>query len=266
MSVRYNSDDLRKWAAFSGDYNPIHFEREAAARLGLQDIVVHGMLAMLPLKSTLDSVSVDLYPRGARWTASLLNPVPLGSPSHVEFERSGTTGGKAAFSLSSGAGGARFIKGSVLPAVFDEIALAEKGETTLVPANEVAEKAKEFRADYPDISKLWVFLDALIFYLYVKRNSANVFAVEIRDYLARAGNGQELSRSDLLVVHATHTVTISPQLLRRPLAEPLPRVEYGARGKDMIQNAGALYGVVEFSVYLDGEPGLVIEMGLMAKS
>ncbi len=265
MSVRFHADDLKKWAAFSGDYNPIHFEREAAARLGLEDVVVHGMLAMLPLKTGLDNVSAEHYPQGARWSASLLNPVPLAAPSQAKVDDSGA-GGKAAFSLSSGAGDTRFIKGAFLPAVFDDLVPAQKGDVAFVPAEEADEKAREFRADYPQASRLWVFLDALVFCLYVKRNSANVFSVELKEYLARAGGGRDIALADLLVVHATHTVTISPALLHRPLAGPLPRLEYGVRGKDTIQNAGALFGVVEFVVYLDGAPSLIVEMGLMAKS
>lgn len=265
MSVRFHKNDLEKWAAFSGDYNPIHFEREAAARLGLQEIVVHGMLAMLPLKTSLENVSAEHYSKGARWSASLLNPVPLDALSQANVENSGA-GGKAAFSLASDGGRTKFIKGAFLPADFAEVAPAEKGALTLVPPQEVAEKAKEFRADYPQASRLWVFLDALAFYLYVKRNSENVFAVELREHLARTGGPAQAGHGDLLVVHATHTVTIAPALLRRPLGEPLPRFEYGVRGKDAIHNAGALFGVVEFAVYLDGEPSLVIEMGLMAKN
>lgn len=264
MSVRFHSDDLQRWAAFSGDYNPIHFEREAAARLGLQEVVVHGMLAMLPLKTQAKAVPAELYPRGARWSASLLNPVPLDGASRLSFDNG--AGGKAAFSLSNETGGVKFIKGAFLPAVFDDLAPAEKSEPVLVPAEEVAAKARAFRVDYPQVSQLWVFLDALVFFLYVRRNSANVFAIELRDFLARSGLDAENGRKDLLVVHATHTVTISPELLHRPLAEPLPAIAYAVRGKDAIQNAGALFGVVEFSVYLDGEAGLVIEMGLMAKS
>ncbi len=36
--------DLVKYAAASGDYNPIHFDHEAARRAGLEGIVVHGLL------------------------------------------------------------------------------------------------------------------------------------------------------------------------------------------------------------------------------
>jgi acyl dehydratase len=36
--------DLVKYAAASGDYNPIHFDHDAARRAGLDGIVVHGLL------------------------------------------------------------------------------------------------------------------------------------------------------------------------------------------------------------------------------
>jgi acyl dehydratase len=36
--------DLVKYAAASGDYNPVHFDHDAARRSGLDGIVVHGLL------------------------------------------------------------------------------------------------------------------------------------------------------------------------------------------------------------------------------
>ena len=36
--------DLVKYAAASGDYNPIHFDHDAACNAGLPGIVVHGLL------------------------------------------------------------------------------------------------------------------------------------------------------------------------------------------------------------------------------
>jgi acyl dehydratase len=39
-------DDLRRYAAASGDDNPIHLDRELARRVGLPGPPVHGMLLM----------------------------------------------------------------------------------------------------------------------------------------------------------------------------------------------------------------------------
>lgn len=39
-------EQLRRYAAASGDYNPIHLDPEAARRVGLDDVIAHGMLSM----------------------------------------------------------------------------------------------------------------------------------------------------------------------------------------------------------------------------
>ncbi len=44
MSKSASRLDLVKYAAASGDYNPIHFDHDAARHAGLQGIVVHGLL------------------------------------------------------------------------------------------------------------------------------------------------------------------------------------------------------------------------------
>lgn len=39
-------EQLRRYAAASGDYNPIHLDPAAARRVGLDDVIAHGMLSM----------------------------------------------------------------------------------------------------------------------------------------------------------------------------------------------------------------------------
>jgi hypothetical protein len=52
-SLSYNAHDIRAWAEFSGDFNPIHFDLARAARLNLPAVPVHGMRVMLDIKSAL---------------------------------------------------------------------------------------------------------------------------------------------------------------------------------------------------------------------
>lgn len=40
-----NSELIQKFADFSGDYNPIHFEDEAAIKRGFKGRIAHGMVA-----------------------------------------------------------------------------------------------------------------------------------------------------------------------------------------------------------------------------
>ncbi|MFV0298829.1 MAG: MaoC/PaaZ C-terminal domain-containing protein, partial [Hyphomicrobiaceae bacterium] len=52
-ALRFGGEAVRAWADYSGDFNPIHFdERLAEAAIGKGGTVVHGMLAMMPLKAS----------------------------------------------------------------------------------------------------------------------------------------------------------------------------------------------------------------------
>ena len=45
----FNQNDLVKYAKASGDFNPIHLDKEFAKTMGLDNVIVHGMLIMAHL-------------------------------------------------------------------------------------------------------------------------------------------------------------------------------------------------------------------------
>ena len=49
----FNQNDLVKYAKASGDFNPIHLDKEFAKTIGLDNVIVHGMLIMAYLGRTL---------------------------------------------------------------------------------------------------------------------------------------------------------------------------------------------------------------------
>lgn len=53
--LRYSLQDARQWASFSGDRNPIHFDRDWVKRQGGEALSVHGMRALLDVKQFLGS-------------------------------------------------------------------------------------------------------------------------------------------------------------------------------------------------------------------
>ena len=56
----FNQNDLVKYAKASGDFNPIHLDKEFAKTMGLDNVIVHGMLIMAHLgKSIANSNSVS---------------------------------------------------------------------------------------------------------------------------------------------------------------------------------------------------------------
>ena len=48
-----SEDTLSKYAEASGDYNPIHLDYNYAKKIGLDDVIAHGMLIMAYLGRTL---------------------------------------------------------------------------------------------------------------------------------------------------------------------------------------------------------------------
>ena len=56
----FNQNDLVKYAKASGDFNPIHLDKEFGKTIGLDNVIVHGMLIMAHLgKSIANSNSVS---------------------------------------------------------------------------------------------------------------------------------------------------------------------------------------------------------------
>ena len=49
----YNQNDLVKYAKASGDFNPIHLDKEFAKTIGLDNVIVHGMLIMAHLGNSI---------------------------------------------------------------------------------------------------------------------------------------------------------------------------------------------------------------------
>ena len=55
----FNQNDLVEYSKASGDFNPIHFDKEFAKTIGLDNVIVHGMLIMAHLgKSIANSNSI----------------------------------------------------------------------------------------------------------------------------------------------------------------------------------------------------------------
>lgn len=50
MPLHYGHQDASRWAAFSGDYNPVHFDEAWVKARGGHALSVHGMRALLDVK------------------------------------------------------------------------------------------------------------------------------------------------------------------------------------------------------------------------
>jgi acyl dehydratase len=75
-ALRFELADLRRYAAVSGDDNPIHLDVALARRVGLEAPPVHGMLLMSSFEPAIDAWRSDFVLQ--RLSAKFLRPVFAG--------------------------------------------------------------------------------------------------------------------------------------------------------------------------------------------
>lgn len=84
-TVTFRPDDLKVWAKFSSDWNPIHFSEDDAQKAGYETIFVHGMLALLPF--THQMLTMPFAEK--EWVKALFRfraPTPLNEPLHIGLD------------------------------------------------------------------------------------------------------------------------------------------------------------------------------------
>lgn len=164
MSLSYSFRDAKCWAAFSGDHNPIHFDTVEAKRLGMNELCVHGMRAMLDVKYAL-STSLEKYAPSSDWlmfTSRLREPVLCEIPYQlplsetVRHERVQVSGNllnthTRQISISSKLAGAK-------PLVLSPFTLVDTFEE-----EELTKLYTQFLEVKSHAAPQWSFLDAVLF-------------------------------------------------------------------------------------------------------
>lgn len=69
--LRYQNQQVYNWAEFSNDFNPIHFDDKHAQKMNITATPIHGMLAMLDIKSALFDHFKSKSNNGLRYRGSL---------------------------------------------------------------------------------------------------------------------------------------------------------------------------------------------------
>lgn len=168
---------IEKWAGFSGDRNPIHFDREAARGLGADDVVVHGMIPMVVAQEHLYQELRKHTPRigWAECRIRLRRPIQKDQPVRLET-RPTSTGVR--FSVASALGDEQFFLGSFerSPARPMPLPDGQPGEQTLslpsfsLAASYLRERNTEFRRVFPEVQCPWVPFSATLFSEFLARN------------------------------------------------------------------------------------------------
>jgi len=266
--IAFGMPEVRRWAEFSSDFNPIHFDAEQARNAGLDDLVVHGMLALLPVKQAVSqahasggaAVQQGDEGRWMKFHALFRNPIPHGSPSRlmVKPSRSGF-----AFQMSAEETQQERFRGSFTPAADHAGWLKQRGFAPASFLNLRAEDAERFAASYPEVQEGWIMLDAIIFSEFM-RCQLDGIARRVQRELAQVMGNDSVHG---LFVQASHTVYVDTQALRSP--GPLPfgcdELSYATGEPDVVVNSDKLIGSVSLPVVRGQKLIMLVEIGLLAK-
>lgn len=161
MIVRYTLDDASRWAQFSGDNNPIHFNAAYSAAAGLPALTVHGMRAMLDLKAALSQkVDCSLQPDGWwRFTGRLRAPIEYKQPITVTSECNAR--GVIQATLADAQQQLK-LSGKVQAATLTDTGVTKAEKIIDSVAHDYQQFMALFDAALPQVAD-WIFLDALLF-------------------------------------------------------------------------------------------------------
>lgn len=261
MRVTFYVEGLQRWARYSGDYNPIHFDEQQAKSIGLNGVVVHGMLAMMPLKR-----HVSLCPLvkgehdGYRWQASLRLSVYLGVEYQLQFKLPDVNG-KSVFNLCSlPEHQVKPLIGFCSPVNFGMAArqLASLSlERFQVAPEVITSKRNEYRQQFSQVNALWIFIDSLIFSLFMEQGESLIRQHEFSESL-----GERL-RHDILFLHVSHSLMFSQGIANSLLMQPITHLSYGIYVKAAFFVEQVLHCAFAIPVWIEGEVVMVMEIGLM---
>lgn len=97
--------DVERWAEFSGDRNPVHFDPAAARAFGVPFPFVHGMLSIIPIKVLIDK---EISPTPFTVDFRFARPLKVGATMSVSLSKSEPI----AIEVTDAVGGAPLIYGA----------------------------------------------------------------------------------------------------------------------------------------------------------
>jgi MaoC like domain len=174
MFISFDADAVKKWANFSGDHNPIHFDMDAATKVTDEGLVVHGMLVLLPVKQMMTEDRDELPSVTRQWTrlqSSFRQPVPHLRNVEVRVTRADH---KAKYTVLREDRQMPYLQGMMSRGMPPEVPLP--GDGTVFDRKDLLQRWDYFRGSFPDINSTWIFIDALLFSAFVERDASDLIA------------------------------------------------------------------------------------------
>lgn len=217
--LQYSRDDINAWAEFSGDFNPVHFDQDVAARIGLPDVPVHGMRVMLDVKSVIHReacASLVAAHEPLLFKASLRAPVLRDRPYQLRIDPDGN---RLKFSVQDDISGEACISGCLRPATLKEAAgdhataRIDTATFRFTPEKDALLRAMTrltslLDQDQDQAQPAWILLDALLFRHLLLHDSAFFGAIARVFGIAGVRSASALMRN--VSVLQTHHATLIP--------------------------------------------------------
>jgi MaoC like domain len=210
--LTFDREDIALWARFSGDYNPIHFDADRARQLGVNGVVVHGMLALLAVKGRLSQALPQNV--GGWWSlrCRMRQPVVAGEPAQLTMNKRDDG---LAFSLASPAG-RKLMTGS-LGRLAERPTVHNSGTRHRLPSKAVTGSMRQLDQFFSWPREFWVAVDALLFAEFLRTGVKDVLG----PYGIDLGRNEAASDNGSVVVQTTHEVAFKRDFLAAPRATTL---------------------------------------------
>ncbi|MCX8700098.1 hypothetical protein J3U11_03320 [Gilliamella sp. B2840] len=260
MKFKFNKNSLKEWANFSSDYNPIHFEELKARLIGLDNLAVHGMLAMLPLKQHTTSLFMKQQQEGYVWYSSLRAPLDVDKEYQLSLKN---TDSKLSFALQDINLTKKYFIGRVQKNRFEKTMqnydFSETQKFNISFAL-MKQKLQEFQTIFPRISLLWIYFDALIFSLFISKHATPLCTGKFKSFM----EGQEQFIGDkVMFLHTNHQVFVSPHISHQNLEKLPETVEYDVIINETTFHEESLLISFVIPVWIMNEISLIITMNIM---
>lgn len=255
MHRQFNEVDLENWAQFSGDRNPVHFDTDFAIANGHPGRIVHGMLAMMPLKNHLATEAAECsHPREIK--LHLKHAIPL----HQQVSYTADPPQR----LKVSAEGRSLYSGSAKSRIDPDIlaAVAPQNKRPILErfsADALREKQALLHRTIGNEVHPAVFWDAILFSIYIEDNRKTALASDVQRFLASEGISEQRP-------YVVYQISHSLSLLQAQWAEDpeFESIYYSVKGKDLVRVNDSIFGSVVFMLYQREQPLLAVEMGLIA--
>jgi hypothetical protein len=265
MDIAFSAADVQAWADFSGDHNPIHFDRAAARLAGLDDLVVHGMLVLVPVKQFLSDNHQRLNGEGrsARFKAFFRSPVLYDQSQSVTLRT--RSPGRTEFSVRSAETQAESLRGFLTHAAAPDAEPAPDAARRRL--DDSGSRLASFAARLPAIDSLWIWLDALAFSEFVRRDMHGVASRALGQWVPdRPANGIP----GVSIMQTSQDVFISEEVadarLSRMVTARPEILSYSIETSLVVASLAEVSGTVRTAVWIDGMLAIQAEYGLLVRS